>query len=195
MRGSSSYCAPLSSGPPPPPLPGLRRSAYEAMAYGNVVTLPSVDTVRRHAELTQAESGHSKTLLSSVAKAAAGLTRKQREVALIFDEVSLVGELAFKVVRGEYRFVGMVDSRHSFTLFGERPATRDEKAALKSAVATHALVFQISELGELTCPRFRRVVGIHAVNSLTADRLFTLFRETVENLQEVCGLQVSCDQC
>merc|ERR1712023_570406 len=65
------------------------------------------------------------------------------QVALIFDEISLVGELAFKIIKGEYVYMGMVDEMESKPLFGKRAATADEVALLKSKVATHALVFQI----------------------------------------------------
>ena len=160
---------------------------------------------------------HWKVLYESVRLAAANLTGAQREVALIFDEISLVGELAFKVVRGartcspppcslsaltvpalnvgEYRFIGMIDQLAPYDLFGERPATLEEVAQIKAAVATHALVFQISELGEITSPRFRRVVGIHAVGSLVAEQLSTLFWETVRHLQQICEVQVVAAVC
>jgi hypothetical protein len=118
-------------------------------------------------------------------------------VSLIFDEVSLVGELTSKVVKGEYKYIGMRDELSQWELFGApRSATSDEApAALRSALATHALVFQVAELGDSGKPRFRRVVGIHAVGSLVAEQLFKLFWETVANLEEFCGLQVVCSIC
>ena len=117
-------------------------------------------------------------------------------MSLIFDEVSLVGELTSKVVKGEYKYIGMRDELSQWELFGApRSATSDEAAALRSALATHALVFQVAELGDSGKPRFRRVVGIHAVGSLVAEQLFKLFWETVANLEEFCGLQVVCSIC
>ena len=172
------------------------RSAYESLRASLVMALPHIDTVLRHAAVTKSTSGHSAELYESVRVAAAALPEPQREVALIFDEVSLVGELMFKVVRGEYRFFGMVDRHDLSPLFSAgRLATEEESAALRSGLATHALVFQVAELTGAQRPRFRRVVGIHAVASLTADMLDTLFWETVGYLAEDCGLQVVAAVC
>ena len=178
----------------------VSRSAYLSLAASLVMTLPDMQTVERHAAVTRSTSGHSAELYASVREAAALLKGEQREVALIFDEVSLVGELAFKVVRGEYRFFGIVDRMDLGPLFGvtpkaDRAATEEEVALLKGAMATHALVFQVAELSGAQRPRFRRVCGIHAVASLTADKLHTLFWETVGYLAEDCDLQVVAAVC
>ena len=106
-------------------------------------------------------------------------------MALIFDEISLVGELAFKVVNGEYMFFGLKDELELDALFGTSGLQTSEdrsaadREALKSTIATHALVFQVAELGETSKPRWRRIVGIHAVNNLTAEKLHILFHDTV----------------
>jgi hypothetical protein len=93
--------------------------------------------------------------------------------------------LAFKIVNNEYVFMGMVDNNDPQPLFGQRLATASEVAVLKGVMATHALVFQVAELGESTRPRFRRIVGIHAVTTLTAEQLNVLFWETVGRLAEI----------
>lgn len=85
-------------------------AAYGAMANMDVVILPSEDTVKRHLALVQATSGHSVPLYEALKKATRNLPAHMRDVALIFDEVSLVGQLAFKIIGGEYQYVGMVDS-------------------------------------------------------------------------------------
>lgn len=72
---------------------------------------------------------------------------------------------------------------------------KDEEAALKSVMATHALVFQVAELTGATKPRFRRVCGIHAVHGLTADELHWKFWETVGELHDRCGLTVVAAVC
>ena len=173
------------------------RSAYASLRASLVMTLPSIDTVLRHAAVTKSVSGHSAELYESVRAAAAALPAWMREVALIFDEVSLVGELAFKVVNGEYRFFGMIDRHDLRPLFSNpgRLATEDEAALLKAGMATHALVFQVAELSGAQRPRFRRVCGIHAVAGLTADMVDTLFWETVGHLAEDCELQVLVAVC
>ena len=108
----------------------------------------------------------------------------------------MVGELAFKVVNGEYTFFGLKDELELDALFGtsglqtSEDRSAAEREALKSTIATHALVFQVAELGETSKPRWRRIVGIHAVNNLTAEKLHVLFHDTVANLWEDCGLQV-----
>jgi hypothetical protein len=170
-------------------------AAYGAMGSCDVMILPSEDTVKRHLSLVQATSGHSVALYESLEKAARGLRGSMREVVLIFDEVSLVGQLAFKLIGGEYQYVGMVDSLRSASMFGSRAASPDEESVLKSAMATHALVFQVADHTGSTKPRFRRICGIHAVRGLTADRLHTLFWETVGELHSRCGLQVLTAVC
>ena len=61
----------------------VKPGAYEQMAAGRVLSLPSVQAVKRHANLTQSASGHSRELLERVKQAATRLeTAKQREVSL-----------------------------------------------------------------------------------------------------------------
>ena len=65
----------------------VKPSAYEAASYANVMTLPSLDAVKRWAAVNKSSSGHDSRLYQSVRAAAARLPPPQREVALIFDEV------------------------------------------------------------------------------------------------------------
>ena len=61
----------------------VKPGAYEQMAAGRVLSLPSVWAVKRHAKLTQSASGHSRELLERVKQLATRLeTAKQREVSL-----------------------------------------------------------------------------------------------------------------
>ena len=72
-----------------------------------------------------------------------GLSEQQREMALIFDEINVCGELAFKVVNGEYHFFGLVDDELRSRLFGTTQDV-DIKEQLTQQVASHALVFQVA---------------------------------------------------
>lgn len=58
----------------------IKPSAYEQMATGDVLVLPSVTTLKRHSAQVAAHSGHSPALLQSVKEAAEVLTPKQRQV-------------------------------------------------------------------------------------------------------------------
>ena len=49
-----------------------------------------------------------------------GLGAVEERERLIFDEVALVGELAFKVIEGKYQYVGMVDKLDVGSMFGKR---------------------------------------------------------------------------
>ena len=96
-------------------------------------------------------------------------------MALIFDEINVVGELAFKIMNGEYVFYGLISESIRATLFiPPKGASLEER--LKAKQATHALVFQVTTISDT---KFRRVCGIHPVAGLTAAVLNQLFWETV----------------
>ena len=75
-----------------------------------------------------------------------GLSEREREMVLIFDEINVCGELAFKIVKGEYHFFGLVDDEFRAQMFGAPAQTLDVKAHLQAQVATHALVFQVPSM-------------------------------------------------
>merc|ERR1712072_806924 len=114
------------------------------------------------------------------------------EMALLFDEINIVGDVAFKVVRGEYRFFGFIDvdtTASSVNLYGAGPKEISRAEHVKRQIATHALVFQVAELSGETKPlRFRQVVGVHGVTSLNADILDHLFWDTVRNLHLIADV-------
>ena len=58
----------------------IKPSAYEQMATGDMLVLPSVTKLKQHSALVAAHSGHSPALLESVRKAAETLPPKQRQV-------------------------------------------------------------------------------------------------------------------
>ena len=42
-----------------------------------------------------------------------------REMALLFDEVNILGDIAFKIIKGQYRFFGFIDAEsHPSELYG-----------------------------------------------------------------------------
>jgi len=162
--------------------------AYEHMALGGFLKLPDKDTCRKRAARVQAASGESKQLMAELKKRLAGLSPAQREMALLFDEINIVGDVAFKIIKGEYRFFGFVDTDNLSTpqLYVTEQKKMSHKEYMKRQVATHALVFQVTELsGEITGSnptRLRQVVGMHAVTNLNARTLNRLFWRTVRNL-------------
>jgi hypothetical protein len=61
----------------------IKPAAYEALASSGFFTLPGLTAVKAHANVTASASGHSTALYSSVQRAAAALSSKQREVGAV----------------------------------------------------------------------------------------------------------------
>lgn len=122
-------------------------------------------------------------------------------MALLFDEINIVGDIAFKVVRGEYQFFGFVDvdgDGGASQLFrkSSSPVEMSREEYLKKHVATHALVFQVAELeGKAEPLRLRQVVAVYGVHSLNGAKLNDLFWQVVENLHVWSKVQVVVSVC
>ena len=112
-------------------------------------------------------------------------------MVLIFDDINVCGELAFKIVNGEYHFFGLVDEDERSRLFGARPAGAMSER-MQAQVASHALVFQVTTPGSTD---FRRVCGIHAVRSLNAEKLHRHFWETVSDLALYTDITIVAAVC
>ena len=157
--------------------------AYEIMVEGGFLKLPVADTCRRRAAKVQATSGECKELFERLKTRTRGFSPARREMALLFDEINIVGTVAFKIQNGEWKFYGFVDiESYASELYVTQPKEVSHSEYMKKQVATHALVFQVAELSGEGVPRFRQVVGIHGVTSLNAKMLHRLFWRTVRNL-------------
>ena len=174
--------------------------AYEQLWDGNILCLPNPDTCRKRAATASAASGEYRELYDSLKERLHGLPPHTREMALLFDEINIVGDVAFKIVNGEYRFFGFIDvDGAASNMFGAPPKEITRSEHLKRQVATHALVFQVAELSGETLSsniRFRQVVGVHGVTNLNASMLHKLFWRTVRNLHfwsDVCVVVSICD--
>ena len=88
-----------------------RRSphSYSHMALAGFLKLPHPDTCRKRAGQVQMASGESPAMFDALRKRLEGLPPARREMALLYDEINIVGDVAFKVVSGEYRFFGFID--------------------------------------------------------------------------------------
>jgi hypothetical protein len=166
--------------------------AYDHMALGGFLKLPDKDTCRKRAARVQATSGESKELMAKLNKRVAGLPPHRREMALLFDEVNILGDIAFKIIKGQYRFFGFIDAEsHPSELYVDTQKEISHADYVKKQVATHALVFQVAELGGEAFPsRLRQVVGMHAVTNLNAVTLNGLFWRTVRNLYLLAGVTI-----
>ena len=113
-------------------------------------------------------------------------------MALLFDEVNILGDIAFKIIKGQYRFFGFIDAEsHPSELYVDTQKEISHADYVKKQVATHALVFQVAELGGEAFPsRLRQVVGMHAVTNLNAVTLNGLFWRTVRNLYLLAGVTI-----
>ena len=171
---------------------GRNPGAYEHMALGGFLKLPDKDTCRKRAARVQATSGESKELMAKLKARVADLPAKRREMALLFDEVNILGDIAFKIVQGQYRFFGFIDAEaHPSELYVHTQKEISHADYVKRQVATHALVFQVAELGGEAFPsRLRQVVGMHAVTNLNAVTLNRLFWRTVRNLYLQAGVTI-----
>ena len=173
--------------------------AYEHMSLGGFLKLPHADTVRKRAATANLTSGECVALYEQLRDRVAGLPPHQREMALLFDEINIVGDVAFKVVQGEYQFFGFIDT--GFTtpnLYGQTPEKVSRTDYLKRQVATHALVFQVAELSgqsESENLRLRQVVGVYGVCDLNAVTLDELFWQTVRNLHLLANVRTVVCVC
>jgi hypothetical protein len=76
-------------------------AAYEHMAKGGFLKLPDADTVRKRAAQVQASAGKSMELLKRLKNRIKDLPPQKREMALLFDEINIVGDIAFKVIHND----------------------------------------------------------------------------------------------
>jgi hypothetical protein len=104
-------------------------------------------------------------------------------------------------VNGKYEFHGLASQNTMSHLFpakdkAQTDETENEGRArgVGAALATHALVFQITSLGR-GGKRLQRVVGIHPVRDCVADELHDLFWDTVQNLYMHAGAYVAAAVC
>ena len=156
-----------------------------------MLQLPGVTTIKEHMGKVNGEAGHSNVLYSGIREAAKSVSEQdRRSCALIFDEINVVGDLAFKIVNGEYHFFGLVSEELRAQLFTGPPSGTIEEQ-LKAKQATHALVFQVTTIA---AGSFKRVCGIHPVTRLNAAMLDQLFWETVHRLQ-VSGITIVAAIC
>ena len=80
----------------------LSTPAYLAMCFGEVVQLPDLRTIQRHSGKANGKAGHSKYLYDKIRESGQNLSQQDRDsCALIFDEINVLGDLAFKIVNGE----------------------------------------------------------------------------------------------
>ena len=84
-------------------------AAYEHMSKGGFLKLPHADTCRKRAARIQVSSGESPELYEALKKRLAGWPPERCELALLFDEINIVGDIAFKVINKEYNFFGFID--------------------------------------------------------------------------------------
>ena len=82
-------------------------AAYEHMSKGGFLKLPHADTCRKRAARIQVSSGESPELYEALKKRLAGWPPERCELALLFDEINIVGDIAFKVINKEYIFFGL----------------------------------------------------------------------------------------
>ena len=69
--------------------------AYEHMALGGFLKLPDKDTCRKRAARVQATSCESKELMAKLKARVADLPAERREMALLFDEVNILGDIGW----------------------------------------------------------------------------------------------------
>ena len=72
-------------------------AAYEHMAFGGFLKLPDADTCRKRAAKVQASAGVDPELYERLRHRVQNLSPQEREMALLFDEINVVGDIAFKV--------------------------------------------------------------------------------------------------
>jgi hypothetical protein len=137
------------------------------------------------------------SLYKSVGKEVAEWPDKFREAVLVYDEVDLVGKLAFKKVGKCFCFFGMVDDPGYMAVFSN--PNRKERTPfdmIREFKAKAALVFQCVFVHdtfneELSTERVvRRVVGVHAVSSPPAEVVEAITTETIANLDIYAGVRV-----
>lgn len=100
---------------------------------------------------------------------------EMRDVCLIWDEVNLVGQLAFRVIGKTYHWYGIVDDARADVCFKPKlksPKTLEEK--VQGLKATHVLVLQAAILHNVTSysaeKALRRAVGMYAVANMVAEQ-------------------------
>lgn len=101
-------------------------STYHHLRKNKILPLPSSSTIRRRLSSSHCKFGFNELALENIKKALANLPHCNRWGCLMWDEVSLKKDLTWHSTRLEWN--GIVD-------FGD-----DIKGAVKSGIATHALV-------------------------------------------------------
>jgi len=174
------------------------RAAYAEMYQSGLAALPTPDCIRKlTASAVTSSTGQDVSLYKSVGKEVAEWPDKFREAVLVYDEVDLVGKLAFKKVGKCFCFFGMVDDPGYMAVFSN--PNRKERTPfdmIREFKAKAALVFQCVFVHdtfneELSTERVvRRVVGVHAVSSPPAEVVEAITTETIANLDIYAGVRV-----
>lgn len=174
---------------------------------GGVVQLPSANHLRNLEAASPGKTGQDIDLYRRVGKDLEVLPAKKRELNVVFDEVNTVGNVAFKLIKGKYRFFGIVDKPNPDRIFAPPPKkalTVEQRC--QRLMASHALVFMAVVIFDTYQPDpakphfspervFRRVVGIHAVRDAVAEDIDELFWDTVANLKLYAGARVISATC
>ena len=178
-------------------------AAYEVLREFGVLTLPSANHLRKVSAAVGETTGHDPKRYESIRDALDQLglcAPHQREVVLLFDEINVVGDIAFKLVNGKYELHGLMDEEEGSHVFQPPPAASNDGASvLKDKVATHALVFQTCVLHhdavEAGGGFVRHIVGVHATHNAGAEEVDALFWDTIAHLKEIASVRVAASVC
>ena len=125
-------------------------SAYEMLTAYGMVSLPTADHLRRRAAQVGSATGHDLARYDRIGAALDELKLEggSREVVLLFDEINVVGNIAFKIVNGKYELYGLIDTVEADERVFHGPPKADATASEEpfdghELLATHALVFQV----------------------------------------------------
>ena len=120
------------------------RSTYEAAQEDGLLYLPTGEHLRRLQRAQGGQTGDDPELYAEFKKDLEGATGAGREVILLWDEINLIGHIAFRIVKGKYQFFGLCDKPCAHLLYRDpkaKPQTLSSK--LDSMKASHALVFMV----------------------------------------------------
>lgn len=179
-------------------------SAYAEAVAAGILALPSMEYIKRVSKTgSTVGTGKDPTLAKRFGAELDkwGVPEKERDLCLIWDEVNLVGQLAFRVVGNKYHFMGIVDDTRHASCFkpkaGKKPKTLEED--IRALKATHILVLQAVCLFNLKAysneKAVRRTVGMFSVANMVAEQADEIVWFVIACLQLYALACTRCTTC
>ena len=151
-------------------------SAYNELRSSNVLTLPSLRTLRDYKNAIRPTTGFNMEVIEELCKTTETLQSFQRFVVLSFDEMKIQQNLVFDKHSGELiGYVDLGDPEKNFSTFDN-----------EDDLATHVMVYYVRGLAS----DLKFALGYFATRNIYSFQIMSTFWEAISILEYTCNLPV-----